>query len=234
MGRRRGVVLPALLWVAILLTCVQRGRASARSPVSATTAAAGPTARVLDAMGFGTTNNLSRGATSSLLRFSRAVQEQQAGQGGSASVGAKVAVCAKCLAKITSSSPDPEKPFSKFEPPTPSDPPCGPPTAMCRFCMDAAYAGFWGTTKVKSPKQRDPHNSRTGGVNVPMQLDGKPEGKAIDICDEYPKAVQMTCKKVVKDLGDVSTKMGKLYMENGPTFGASAVICKEGGCCVHE
>ena len=168
-----------------------------------------------------------------MLRFAQAA-EHRVGVGESAGVGA-VALCKMCLGKTVGSSPDPENPFSKFEGDLSNGvPACGPPSAMCRFCMDAAYASFWGNTKVKSPKQRDPHNSRTGGVNLPLELDPKSVGASSTICDEYPKDVQTVCKKVATQLGDVKTKMGDLYQEFGPTFGASAVICQEGGCCMHD
>lgn len=174
-----------------------------------------------------------RGGPSSapLLRFSLA-NNQRVGAGENAGVGA-VAVCKMCMGKTVSSSSDPENPFSKFEGDLPNGiPACGPPSAMCRFCMDAAYASFWGNTKVNSPKQRDPHNSRTGGVNLPLDMDTKTVGASSTICDEYPKDIQPVCKKVAAQLGNVKDKMGNLYQEFGPTFGASAVICQQRGCCL--
>ena len=77
---------------------------------------------------------------------------------------------------------------------------CAPKSAMCMFCMGAAYNAYW-SPDVDSC---DPY-----------------EGKAKDVC----KAVAGAAK------GGAKAKLEKMYIAFGPQFGATAVYCRDGGCC---
>ena len=77
---------------------------------------------------------------------------------------------------------------------------CAPKSALCLFCMGAAYNDYW------SPK--------------------------VDSCEPYVSKAKDVCKAVAGAVkGSASAKLKVMYQAFGPQFGASAVFCREGGCC---
>ena len=79
---------------------------------------------------------------------------------------------------------------------------CAPISALCLFCENAAYAGYW-----------------------------TPE---VDTCEPYQGKTKGVCKAVAGAAKDLASKMKPLYAAYGPQFGASTVVCRDGGCCPKE
>ena len=79
---------------------------------------------------------------------------------------------------------------------------CAPISALCMFCENAAYAGYW-----------------------------TPD---VDTCEPYEGKAQSVCKAVAGAAKGLASKMKPLYAAYGPQFGASGVVCRDGGCCPKE
>ena len=57
----------------------------------------------------------------------------------------------------------------------------------------------------------------------------------IDVCEPYIKGAQDMCKKVAGAVkGKAKKELESMYTAYGPNFGASAVYCRQGGCCLEE
>ena len=79
---------------------------------------------------------------------------------------------------------------------------CAPISALCMFCEQAAYAGYW-----------------------------TPD---VDTCQAYTGKTKKVCKAVAGGAKGLAKKMEPLYAAYGPQFGATAVVCRDGGCCPKE
>jgi hypothetical protein len=77
---------------------------------------------------------------------------------------------------------------------------CAPKSALCMFCMGAAYHDYWDST---------------------VEFCEPFIGKAKSLCETVAGAVKGGAKK----------ELETMYKAFGPQFGASAVYCREGGCC---
>lgn len=76
---------------------------------------------------------------------------------------------------------------------------CAPISALCMFCENAAYAGYW-----------------------------TPD---VDTCEPYEGKTKGVCEAVAGAAKGLASKMKPLYAAYGPQFGASGVVCRDGGCC---
>lgn len=83
--------------------------------------------------------------------------------------------------------------------PVGSTPKCAPISALCMFCMNAAFNVYWGNRK--------------------------------DTCEDYIGDAQTLCKSVAGAVSGAKKDMHAMYMAYGPSFGASAAYCRDGGCC---
>ncbi len=79
---------------------------------------------------------------------------------------------------------------------------CAPKTALCGFCMNAAWAAYW-----------------------------QPD---VDSCQQYMMGAKGVCEDIASGAKAAKDDIGKLYEMYGPLFGASAVWCREQGCCNGE
>ena len=79
---------------------------------------------------------------------------------------------------------------------------CAPKTAICGFCMNAAYVSYW------NPSQ--------------------------DSCAQYIAEAKQVCDAVAGGASKAAEDLEHLYKTYGPQFGATAVWCKQMGCCNAE
>ena len=79
---------------------------------------------------------------------------------------------------------------------------CAPKTAICGFCMNAAYVSYW------NPSQ--------------------------DSCAQYIGEAKQVCEAVAGGASKAAEDLEHLYKTYGPQFGATAVWCKQMGCCNAE
>jgi hypothetical protein len=123
------------------------------------------------------------------MRFLR----QEAAAGGKAEVAAemKIGPCGcDFLSGVTATKP------------VGSTANCAPISALCMFCENAAYAGYW-----------------------------TPD---VDTCEPYEGKAKGVCEAVAGAAKGLASKMKPLYAAYGPQFGASGVVCRDGGCCPKE
>ena len=52
-----------------------------------------------------------------------------------------------------------------------------------------------------------------------------------DTCAEYIGDAQSLCKSIAGSVSSAKKEMEAMYLAYGPSFGASAAYCREGGCC---